>query len=88
MLLLYRSMVDHVKGMILMTFLIRPWPPEDFGTLVDSQTFSDVRLEWYTQFENGIDQDGFMLYTNAIFNKDILKSASFNPEVSWGKFLV
>jgi hypothetical protein len=78
MYMVYRYKVAEIKGMILLMFIIRPWPPNDFGTLVHSQTFADDLSRWY---ENGIDRDGFMLYTNAIFGKDILMNANFTPEV-------
>jgi hypothetical protein len=72
--MVYRYVVADIKGMILLTFIIRPWPPDDFGTLVDSQTFA------VNSIDNGLDQDGFMMYTKAIFGKDILKNANYTPK--------
>jgi hypothetical protein len=55
--------------MILLTLLIQPFPPQDFGQFVDSQTFS---------VKQGIQKDTFSMYFNAIFNKDALNN-SFIP---------
>jgi hypothetical protein len=76
LMLFFSEMVAELKAMILLTFIIQPWPPNDFGTLIDSQTFVE-----YEEYGTGIQIDAFMLYTKAIFGKDILKGANFSPLV-------
>jgi hypothetical protein len=56
-----------MKSMILLTLIIQPWPPQDFGQFVDSQTFS---------VKHGVQKDTFSMYFNAIFNKDLLSNYS------------
>jgi hypothetical protein len=73
----FSKIIDEMKAMLFMTFIIQPWPPDDFGTLVDSQTFVE-----YDLYATGIQVDAFRLYTKAIFGKDILQGANFTPKVS------
>jgi hypothetical protein len=61
--------------MIFLTIIIQPWPPQEFGTLLDSQTFARAS-------DNGIQREAFLLYTKAIFDKDVLQNANFTPKVS------
>jgi hypothetical protein len=67
-----------MMSMLLLTFVIQPWPPQDFGILVDSQTFADE--------ENGIQSKIFMLYTKAIFGKNIVRNSNYTPKVGDGTF--
>jgi hypothetical protein len=61
--------------MIFLSFIIQPWPPQEFGTLLDSQTFERTSY-------NGIQREAFLLYTKAIFDKDVLQNANYTPKVS------
>jgi hypothetical protein len=54
-----------------LSFLIQPWPPQDFGLLVDSQTDAGT----------GIQKEAFVLYSTAIFNKDVSINGRFVPKV-------
>jgi hypothetical protein len=69
--------MQDIKGMILLRSIIQPWPPQYFGTLVDSLTFADIQYK-----DNGIQLEAFLLYTKAIFGKDIRSNANFTPKVS------
>jgi hypothetical protein len=55
-----------------MTAIINPWPPRNFGFLVDSQALS-------TSY--GISKEAFIMITTAIFNKDIMNSSQLDHEV-------
>jgi hypothetical protein len=76
--LLFRNVIAKMKAMVLLTFVIRPWPPQDFGILVDSHTFANE--------DNGIQADAFMLYTKGIFGKDIVRNSNFISKVGLGIF--
>jgi hypothetical protein len=71
-----------MKAIIFLSFIIQPWPPDDFGMLIDTQTFVE-----YDEYGTGMQVDAFMLYTKAIFGKDILHGANFTPKVGLIFFL-
>jgi hypothetical protein len=60
--------------MIILSYIAKPWPPQDFGTLIDSLTFES--------FYNGIELDAFTLYSKAIFDSNVLNNTNFTPKVS------
>jgi hypothetical protein len=68
-----------MKAMIMLTFIIQPWPPQDFGMLVDSLTLAknDRRT-------SGIHSDAFAMYSMAIFGKDF-DNTTFSPKVAYCK---
>jgi hypothetical protein len=68
--------VDEIKAMILLTFVIQPWPPNDFGILVDLQTFIEPKDC------NGIQPEAFMLYTKALFGIDMTFNTNLTQPVS------
>jgi hypothetical protein len=74
--------MDEMKAIFLLTLIIHSWPPDDFGILIDTQT--SVK---YNKIGTGIQVDAFMLYTKAIFGKDILHGAKFTPKVDKAKKL-
>jgi hypothetical protein len=59
--------------MLLLTYIIQPWPPQDFGTLVDSQTHAK------SYRPSGILLEAFTMYTQSVFDKDLLLGAKFTP---------
>jgi hypothetical protein len=61
-----------MKSMILLAIMINPWPPKDFGFLVDSQTFS-------TDF--GIAKEGFSIMCSAIFGIGPRNNSYFDNKV-------
>jgi hypothetical protein len=71
-----RYYVKQVKAMLLLTFIIQPWPPKDFGMLIDSLTFASSTRPL------GVLKDGLTLYSKAIFGNDILIAANFTPKVA------
>jgi hypothetical protein len=60
-------------SMILLTAIINPWPPRNFGFLVDSQTLS-------TNY--GISKEAFSMISTAIFDQGIMNSSQLDPEVN------
>jgi hypothetical protein len=70
----FRQYVQMTKAMILLSYIIQPWPPQDFGTIVDTLTF--------TYADQGIQLEALMLYTKAIFGNNYILNANFTPKVS------
>ena len=68
----FREVVGFIKGFFLLTSIVRPWPPRDFGMLVDSQTFSTLI---------GAELDSFSLYYKAIFGEDFIDNSSTSSPV-------
>jgi hypothetical protein len=58
--------------MILLTAMINPWPPRDFGFLIDSQTLST---------NSGISKEAFSMIITAIFDKRIIDSIQLDHKV-------
>jgi hypothetical protein len=71
-----RNLVVQIKAMLMLTFIIQPWPPTDFGMLVDSLTFASSTRPL------GVLEDGLALYSKAIFGKDTVIAANFTPKVA------
>jgi hypothetical protein len=69
-----------MKAMILLTFIIHPFPPEDFGTLVDSLSLSKPDHDYGMSKGIGIGEDGFLLFSRAILGRYIVTNAT---EVSY-----
>jgi hypothetical protein len=92
---IFRNYIEATKSMIFLNFVVQSWPAHHFGTLVDSQTFVATSSYYYKQrckpkcdiykkvssSDYGVDVSAFMLYTNAIFSKDILSYGNFSPTV-------
>jgi hypothetical protein len=64
---IFRNKISLMKGQLLLSFIIQPFPPKDFGQYVDYQSLP---------INIGIGKDTFLMYTNAIFNKGVQNNVS------------
>jgi hypothetical protein len=60
-------MIPEIKGMIWLSTLIRPWPPDNFANMFDAYMW------------NPITKEAFDLYLNAIFDRDVIDNVTFGP---------
>jgi hypothetical protein len=62
--------------MAFLMLVIHPWPPQDFGSLVDSIGSYQLGVAYA-----GMNKEGFTMFSKAIFGNDVLNDENVTLKV-------
>jgi hypothetical protein len=77
--LLFRWISKLVKSIVYMMLIIQPWPPQDFGLLVDGLMIWSYGKRELTYA--GMEKDAFTMFSKTIFGNDVLNDANLTLRV-------
>jgi hypothetical protein len=83
MIISFSSYVKQLKSMALLMLLIQPWPPQDFGMLIDSLGSFQLGVA-----HAGMNKDAFTMFSKAIFGNDVLIDENIRQKVIYCIYVV